>query len=124
MSRKKPRRWADQSYLTVNPRSLASNSAMRFSNPSPRSLENGRLLGSAAMRSSVAAATGAVEAFRGSSCAPLRLAKNRSGRTLILLGETKDIQHPPFGCELWQLLHSVHKAQRAGGITDIKIPGD
>src|SRR5215207_864349 len=52
--RKKPRRCAHQVYSTRSPRSWANNSAILFSKPSPRSLENGRLFGSAQTRSTPA----------------------------------------------------------------------
>src|SRR6185312_3922488 len=49
--RTKPRRCAHHVYSTRSPRSAASSEAMRFSNPSPRSFENGKLFGSAQTRS-------------------------------------------------------------------------
>src|SRR5579885_403815 len=48
--RRKFLRWLHQVYSRRAPRSRAINSARRFSKPSPRWLENGRLLGSAHTR--------------------------------------------------------------------------
>src|SRR5205085_11986519 len=48
--RMKPRRCAHQVYSSFSCRSSANSSAILFSNPSPRSFENGRLFGSAHTR--------------------------------------------------------------------------
>src|SRR5256714_12972056 len=48
--RTKPRRCAHEVYATRSPRSWAMSAAMRFSKPSPRTFENGRLFGSAQTR--------------------------------------------------------------------------
>src|SRR5690349_13617898 len=52
--RKKPRRCAHHVYSTRSPMSWARSSAILFSKPSPRWLENGRLFGSAQTRSTPA----------------------------------------------------------------------
>src|SRR5215207_9143590 len=98
--RKKPRRCAHQVYSTRSPRSRAMSSAILFSKPSRRSFENGRLFGSAQMRSSRGPLGVAGAAATSSAVAP-----NASSR------KGKDIEHSAFGGLLRQIANRVAEAE-------------
>src|SRR4051812_31872306 len=85
--RRKPRRSAYHVYSRRAPSSRATSSASRFSKPSARSFENGRLLGSAQTR-------------RTRPSAPKHAAAQRSR-----LRQREDIKHPTLGRLLPQVAH-------------------
>src|SRR5690606_36412480 len=98
------------------PRSLAISSVMRFSKPSRRSLENGRLLGSAATRSTRfgssadANAEDATSATATSTAGSLRKAENIERAS---------------GCGvLGKVLHGVDETKGAGAVAGIELTRD
>src|SRR5690606_13734386 len=127
-----PRRWAHQTWLRRAPRSRAISSAIRFSNPSRRSLEKGRLFGSAQTRSSRA---GSVARTCATVAMPMRavnenssVGQPREGTSLILIrvrigvapasgpGQGKDVKHATLGGVLREVLHGVGEAERDGRV--------
>src|SRR5688572_5254538 len=88
------------------------SSTMRFSNPSPRSFEKGRLLGSAQTRSSRA-------------CAPdaATIAKQHR-RAASLLWEGEIIEHSPLGGGLLEVPHGVEEAEGTGAVARVEIGGN
>src|SRR5690242_18206746 len=118
VSRKNPRRCGSQVYSIVAPRSSAMSWAILFSKPSSLSLLNGRLFGSAAMRS-----TGRVV------CASPVAAATNSPMSIAAAGVTKlreaeDIERASLCRVLGQVLHRVDEAERGAGISDIQVAGD
>src|SRR5256885_16912363 len=91
--------------------SLANNDASRFSKPSPRVFENGRLLGSAQTRSTRSFVSAPAET---SSSAP----------TAHALGKGEDIQHPSLRSLLRQGFHHVHESERRPRITPVEAAPD
>src|SRR4051812_24202478 len=96
----------------VAPISCAMTSTIWFSNPSPRSFENGRLFGSAQTRNSRAAAP---EAATRHKPAP------KSSRHLR---EDEIIQHPSLGGDVLQVAHGVEEAQRPGAVAWVEVGRD
>src|SRR5690349_24732718 len=85
---------------------------MRFSNPSSRALEKGRLLGSAQIRNSRAWA-GKVAATASSSA-----------RARGALGQAEDIERPPLGRVLRQVAHGADEAKRRGLVARVEATRD
>src|SRR5688500_147417 len=100
--RTNPRRCAHQVYATVRPMSRAMSWAIRFSNPSPRSFEKGRLLGSEQTRRALGAlgalgALRALRALREATTTPTAFSSVSAlsaPSALSALGQCKDIQRP------------------------------
>src|ERR1051326_459921 len=88
------------------PISRATTSAIRFSNPSERSLENGMVFGSAQTRRTRGSAARAV-------------AVNRT-----LLRKRKNVQHSSFSGVFAQVRHRVSHAKRCGAVLGIDSAGD
>src|ERR1041384_2337811 len=134
--RKKPRRCAHHVYSIRSPRSWAISSAILFSNPSPRSFENGRLFGSAQTRSTPAGraicgatATGAGLLFTHAPAASNKRispakAQRRKGRPSVLpevclcvfaplrenaLRKREHIQHASSRRIVRQIAHRTHE---------------
>src|SRR3954447_18357923 len=102
-----PRRSGHQVYCTVAPSSWAIRSTILFSKPSPRLLENGRLLGSLQTRTSRAS----------TDVAPALISKAR----VRALRQAKDIERPPFGRSFLQIGHGIDEAKSSGAVTRIEI---
>src|SRR5689334_10282767 len=95
-----------QLYSSFALRSRATSSARRFSIPSPRSFENGRLLGSAQTRST-----------RGDSAA--NAPYNES--VAIRLRQREDIKCSTGRTVLGQILHRIHEPQCASAVLRIQF---
>src|SRR5436309_2210743 len=106
----KPRRCARQVYCRSASRSCAINPMILFSNPSRRSLENGRLFGSAQTRSS-RAAEGALQAAN-------------TARTKNALRQPEDIERASLGGGVLQIGHCIDEAERGGAVARVEIAGD
>src|SRR5690348_12082619 len=105
--RMKPRRCAHHVYVTVALSSRAMISAILFSNPSPCAFENGRLLGSAQIRSSRAS----------------RLAALARIATRAALRERKHIERASLGRDVLQIAHGVDETTPGGRVARIEIVG-
>src|SRR5918994_214076 len=106
--RRKPRRCAHQVYSTAAPSSSATSSTSLFSNPSPRSLENGRLFGSAQTRSS-------------------RPAAGAEAKTAIrrrILRETEHIERSSLRRGARQVAHDIDEPEGGGAVANVEIARD
>src|SRR5688500_9997408 len=123
--RKKPRRCAHQVYSTVAPSSRATRSARRFSNPSSRWLEKGRLFGSAQTRSVRTAARCSPPPARGIDAAAIPTSSgSASSAAAPRLWKGEDMERPSLGRRLLQVAHRVHESERGGGVAGIEVAGD
>src|SRR5687768_9195985 len=107
--RTNPRRCAHQVYATVRPMSRAMSWAIRFSNPSPRSFEKGRLLGSVQTRRALGA-LGALRALREATTTPTAFSSVSALSALSALGQCKDIQRPSLRRVLRKVAHRVRES--------------
>src|SRR3954463_14502753 len=118
VSRKNPRRCARQLYCTPAPSCFAIKSAIRFSKPSSRSFENGRLFGSAAIRrTSLFVST--ANTFAQSNSAKIVLKRediqgSSLGRFLFQVGQR--VCESRDRCRIFRIKICGH--QRAGPSTD------
>src|SRR4051794_34816850 len=117
--RTKPRRCAHQRYSSGTPRSRASSAAMRFSNPSPASFENGRLFGSAQTRTLSMPRESRPCAPGPSARAPPAISI-KAAASAARLWEREDIERPAAACDLRQVLHRIDKAERGGAVARIE----
>src|SRR5688500_10903389 len=113
--RTNPRRCAHQVYATVRPMSRAMSWAIRFSNPSPRSFEKGRLLGSEQTRRALGAlgALRALRALREATTTPTAFSSvsaPSAPSALSALGQCKDIQRPSLRRVLRKVAHRVRES--------------
>src|SRR5436309_1967858 len=93
-------------------------SAMRFSKPSWRILEKGRLSGSAQTRSSPESEP---------EVAPKVALDAQKSSAAIISSDSrkrKDIQHAPGRCVFRKVLHDTGKSQSRGGVARIQAAGD
>src|SRR5215211_7673665 len=88
--------------------SRATSAAILFSNPSRRSFENGRLLGSAQTRS---------------SRAPAEQETSTAAAKVATLRETEHIQRASLGGRLLEVAHGVDEAERGGAVARIEVAG-
>src|SRR5207248_9700719 len=100
--RTKPRRCAHQGYSSRALKSVASNSAILFSNPSPFRSENGRLLGSEQTRRTLSYAY-AEEPPPSAKMKPSAAARARRR----LLAQREDIECPATRGFVRQILHRI-----------------
>src|SRR3954451_21645637 len=130
--RTKPRRCAHQRYSSGTSRSWASSSAMRFSNPSPASFENGRLFGSAQTRtlsmpcesSPWPLEPGALEPWVSTPWARAPpVASTNAATSTPRLREREDIERPAAARDLRQVLHCIDKAERRGAVARVEHRG-
>src|SRR5829696_48518 len=112
--RMNPRRCAHQVYSTRAPRSLASRSAILFSNPCCARLEKGRLLGSAHTLSVGAAACCASERPHALAVNNVAIPARAIAPERALLWKREYIEHSAFRRVLRQILHCCSEAECGG----------
>src|SRR5688500_19022422 len=127
--RTKPRRCAHHVYSTRASSSRATSLASRFSSPSPRAFEKGRLFGSAQTRStrpSTVAADGA--ALPASSSVPIIAASPRARhaprRAVTPSGKREDIERPSLLGVLRQVARRADEAVGGGRVARIEVVRD
>src|SRR5436190_3827450 len=120
--RMKPRRCDHQTYSTGSPSSRPMSCASRFSNPSPRSFENGRLFGSAQTRIDGRALATVLDARAPSMTATA--ASMHITAAAVRLREREDIQHASLLRSGRQVAHGVYEPERRGRVARVQNPGD
>src|SRR5688572_21320659 len=85
---------------------------MRFSNPSSRAFENGRLLGSAHTRSTRSAAAG------------IAGASSTIAISAPTLRQREHIDRAPFAGVVGEILGGAHEAERGGFVARVETAGD
>src|SRR6185369_17456129 len=101
--RMKPRRCGNQKYSSGRTNSCATSVAILFSNPAPRSFENGMLLGSAHTRSGDRALGPAARPAHSATTTPRRL-------------QTEDIHRTSWRRVLLDVLHGADHTERRVGV--------
>src|SRR5215210_677636 len=105
--RMKPRRCSDQVYVGSACNSCATMATILFSNPSSRSLENGKLFGSTQTRNSRA-------------CAAPTLSRTHPTKTLR---KAEHIECASLHRRVFQIAHGVDETKRGGSVARIEIAG-
>src|SRR5687768_15395512 len=147
--RMNPRRCAHQVYSSGRPSSLATSVARRFSKPSPRSFEKGRLFGSAQTRSAPGPLPAFAVGFGVAGCGTRPTYETsaaaasgtpvgrvpRSGPAAVStitattastsrLRKAEDIQHPAFRRRLFQISHRRAPAESRRRVPGVQVVDD